>query len=289
MPESEVSVSERIKDLYQHFGDGNLSAFSRQVGVSAQAIRDLMKGEKGGPSWPLLQNLLQAFPAINTEWLLLGQGEMLKPPPPAKNSALHSPSIGVEPRVVAIAEGDNTAAPLYNIRTAANYKGDGLSQERPEPDGIVSLPRWLLRHGNYAVFPVVGDSMEPTFYARDYVLCRFLPKTEWDDLREDAVAVIVSESRGLQLKRLTFRLGEGYVRCKSDNRQHPYYQLDLDDVLEVWRFEWRITSSAHNPTEGLAERVSTVEDSLEDMRALLEQVLDKKELRFLESKQNHVQ
>jgi phage repressor protein C with HTH and peptisase S24 domain len=283
MPESEVSVSERIKDLYQHFGDGNLSAFSRQVGVSAQAIRDLMKGEKGGPSWPVLQNLLQAFPAINTEWLLLGQGKMLKSPSPAKNSALHSPSIGVEPRVVAIAEGDNTAAPLYNIRTAANYKGDGLSQERPEPDGIVSLPRWLLRHGNYAVFPVVGDSMEPTFYARDYVLCRFLPKTEWDDLREDAVAVIVSESRGLQLKRLTFRLGEGYVRCKSDNRSHPYYQLDIEDVLEVWRFEWRITSSAHNPTEGLAERVSTVEDTIEDMRALLEQVLDKKEMQRLDN------
>lgn len=283
MPENELPVSERVKDLYQHFGAGNLSAFARQVGVSAQAIRDLMKGEKGGPSWPVLQNLLQAFPAIDTEWLLLGRGEMLKSSTPANTSDVHSAQTGIEPRVVAIAEGDNTAAPLYNIRTAANYRGDGLSQERPEPDGVISLPRWLLRNGNYAVFPVVGDSMEPTFYARDYVLCRFLPKPEWDDLREDAVAVIVSESRGLQLKRLTFRMGEGYVRCKSDNRSHPYYQLDLDDVLEVWRFEWRITSSAHNPTEGLAERVSTVEDTLEDMRALLEQVLDRKELQRIEN------
>jgi phage repressor protein C with HTH and peptisase S24 domain len=284
MPEAEVSISERIKDLYQYFGAGNLSAFARQVGVSAQAIRDLMKGEKGGPSWPVLQNLLQAFPAISTDWLLLGRGEMLKSSAPANTSAVHYSQTVREPHVVAIAEGDNTAAPLYNIRTAANYKGDGLSQERPEPDGIISLPKWLLRHGNYAVFPVVGDSMEPTFYARDYVLCRFLPKTEWDDLREDAVAVIVSESRGLQLKRLIFRMGEGYVRCKSDNQHHPYYQLDLDDVLEVWRFEWRITSSAHNPTEGLAERVSTVEDTLEDMRALLEQVLDKQEIRQLQAR-----
>jgi phage repressor protein C with HTH and peptisase S24 domain len=243
MPEIEVPVSERVKDLYQHFGDGNLSAFARQVGVSAQAIRDLMKGEKGGPSWPVLQNLLQAFPAINTEWLLLGRGEMLKASTPANTSVVHSPRNENEPRVVAIAEGENTAAPLYNIRTAASYLGVGHSQERPEPDGVISLPNWLLRRGDHAVFPVVGDSMEPTFFAKDYVLCRFLPKTEWAHLREDSVAVVVSESRGLQLKRLTFRAGEEYVRCRSDNRQHPAYNLDLDEVLEVWRFEWRITAS----------------------------------------------
>jgi transcriptional regulator with XRE-family HTH domain len=78
MSEKEVPVSERIKILFQHFGDGNLSAFARELGVSAQAIRDLMKGEKGGPSWPVLQNILRAFPSISTDWLVLGQGQMLR-------------------------------------------------------------------------------------------------------------------------------------------------------------------------------------------------------------------
>jgi phage repressor protein C with HTH and peptisase S24 domain len=277
----ESTVAERIKILVEKYAD-KPADFARATGLTNQNIYDLTSGRKGDPSFASFKKILIALPDVNERWLMLGEGEMLKSVTVLNTSSLHSPSANAEPRVVAIAEGDNTAAPLYNIRTAANYRGDGLSQERPEPDGVISLPRWLLRNGNYAVFPVVGDSMEPTFYARDYVLCRFLPKPEWDDLREDQVAVIVSESRGLQLKRLTFRMGEGYVRCKSDNRSHPYYQLDVEDVLEVWRFEWRITSSAHNPTEGLAERVSTVEDTLEDMRALLEQVLDKKELLRLE-------
>jgi phage repressor protein C with HTH and peptisase S24 domain len=283
MSKKEHPVSERIKFLLDTRAQGNKSELGRAAGISGQAVADLIGGKKGGPSFPVLQKMLRSYPDISPNWLIFGEGEMLISSPSSNISAIHSAKTGDEPRIIAIAEGDNTAAPLYNIRTAANYKGDGLSQERPEPDGIISLPKWLLRNGNYAVFPVVGDSMEPTFYARDYVLCRFLPKPEWDDLREDQVAVIVSESRGLQLKRLTFRMGEGYVRCKSDNRSHPYYQLDLEDVLEVWRFEWRITSSAHNPTEGLAERVSTVEDTLEDMRSLLEQVLDKKELRQLDA------
>jgi hypothetical protein len=78
MSDKEAPVSERIKILFQHFGDGNLSAFSREIGVSAQAIRDLMKGEKGGPSWPVLQNILRAFPSVSTDWLVLGQGPMVR-------------------------------------------------------------------------------------------------------------------------------------------------------------------------------------------------------------------
>ena len=281
--EEESPVYQRLNFLVDNLENGNQADFARRIGVRSGVVGDMFGKRRNKPSFDVLAKIASAYPQLRVEWLLSGEGEMLKSATPPNTSALHSAPGVDEPRVIAIAEGDNTAAPLYNIRTAASYKGDGLSQERPEPDGIISLPRWLLRNGNYAVFPVVGDSMEPTFYARDYVLCRFLPKPDWDDLREDAVAVIVSESRGLQLKRLTFRMGEGYVRCKSDNRHHPYYQLDLDDVLEVWRFEWRITSSTHNPTEGLAERVSTVEDTLEDMRALLEQVLDKREIRQLEA------
>jgi DNA-binding XRE family transcriptional regulator len=93
---TEGTVSQRIKILYEHFGNGNLSAFARQIGVTAQTIRDLMKGEKGGPSWPVVQHILQAFPSVSTDWLVLGEGEMLKLEKELKNSSLHyDPKNGV--------------------------------------------------------------------------------------------------------------------------------------------------------------------------------------------------
>lgn len=97
----EPSVSERIKILYAHFGSGNLSAFARFIGVNAQTVRDLMRGEKGGPSWPVLQNILHVFPSVEMPWLLLGQGEMLKKdaPPvisaPAQNISSYEPGSSV--------------------------------------------------------------------------------------------------------------------------------------------------------------------------------------------------
>lgn len=88
-------VSERIKVLFERFGNGNVSAFARSISVNHQTVRDLIKGEKGGPSWPVLQNILKAYPAIRLEWLMQGRGEMMKPAPDGgtgiKNSAVSVP------------------------------------------------------------------------------------------------------------------------------------------------------------------------------------------------------
>ena len=224
-----------------------------------------------------------------------GEGEMLKSAESPKNNfvyAAHTPQnlqvAEPEPRFYSQEAGENTEAPLYNLSTAASYLGSGLSQERAEPDGVLSIPTWLLKRGNYAVFPVIGDSMEPTFFAKDYVICRQLQPAEWLDFRPDNVAVIVTESRGLQLKRLSFRPAENLVRCKSDNRQHRSYNLELNEVLEVWRFEWRITASATNVTESFEDRMRHLEEGQEDMRFLLEQLMDPRELRRLQSRNNSV-
>jgi transcriptional regulator with XRE-family HTH domain len=290
-------------------GFGFLLARLREgKGMSQQAIGDLIgvsrsavNGYEKGKSYPVADKLLKLAQHfhVSVDYLLTGQdGQMQffeakasESQKPLNNLTLHSPDPATpvaepEPRFYSQETGENTEAPLYNLPTAASYLGQGLSQERAEPDGVLSLPTWLLKRGNHAVFPVIGDSMEPTFFAKDYVICRELKSSEWFDLRPDNVAVIVSDSRGLQLKRLAFRPAEKMVRCKSDNRQHPSYNLFLSEVREVWRFEWRITASAANLTESFEDRMRHLEEGQEDMRYLLEQLMDSRELRRLESRRN---
>jgi hypothetical protein len=74
-------VSERIKILLDKYANGNKSELGRAGGVSGQAIADLIEGKKGGPSFPVLQKLLRSYPDVNPEWLIHGDGEMLKSPP----------------------------------------------------------------------------------------------------------------------------------------------------------------------------------------------------------------
>ncbi len=73
----ETPVSERIKFLVTSREKGNKSAFGRTIGVTPQAVADILE-TKGGPSFPVLQKILKAYPDINSEWLIFGEGEMLK-------------------------------------------------------------------------------------------------------------------------------------------------------------------------------------------------------------------
>jgi phage repressor protein C with HTH and peptisase S24 domain len=287
----EEPIHQRINLLIKTLESGVQRRFAIQVGVAAGVVNDILGVRKSKPGFEIISKILQAYPQVRAEWLMRGEGEMLKSAESPKNNFVYAaeqtPS---EPKAYAVQEGENNGALLYNLPTAASYLGNGFSQERAEPDGIITMPTWLLRSGTYAVFPVIGDSMEPTFFAKDYVVCRFLQAADWEYLRDDTVAVIVTESRGLQLKRLRFRKGEleapNYFRCVSDNRLHQSYNIDLPEALEVWRFEWRITANDTNVTEGLNDRIARLEDGQDDLRRLVESMVDSKELRRLESLRN---
>ena len=73
----ENTVSERIKFLIDTREKGNKSAFGRTVGISSQAVSDLIEA-KGGPSFTSLQKILKGYPDINSDWLIFGEGEMQK-------------------------------------------------------------------------------------------------------------------------------------------------------------------------------------------------------------------
>jgi hypothetical protein len=125
--------------------------------------------------------------------------------------------------------------------------------------------------------------MEPTFYADDIAVCQQVPRGEWRLLKEETVAVVVSNSRGLQLKRVTVRPSLGTLRCQSDNPHSPAFDLSIDeDVLELWRFEWLLTKRCERANQDLPEWRRQIENEVGDLRYLLEQVLDKKELLRLE-------
>jgi transcriptional regulator with XRE-family HTH domain len=56
----------------------NAKQFALELGVSAGTLSNIFGG-RNKPSLELLENTLQCFPTINTDWLILGKGEMYLP------------------------------------------------------------------------------------------------------------------------------------------------------------------------------------------------------------------
>lgn len=69
----------------------NVSSFAKKIGVADQTIRGIVVQKRNKPGFDLLAKVIQTFNWINAEWLLTGEGEMIKAEEPGKTEP--SPSL----------------------------------------------------------------------------------------------------------------------------------------------------------------------------------------------------
>lgn len=277
MPEIE-GFAERIFSL-RKAANKNQEEIGAVLGLTKSGVSSFEKG-KSIPSPENLVKLARLF-KVSVDYLLTGQDmvggdESAKSGDGPNNHSLHSgPDLYIQPDTKG-----NIQAPLINYKAAANYLAGYQSNEYYEELEAITLPRHMAKGTQPTKgFYLTGDSMEPTFYADDIAVCQKVPRGEWRLLKEETVAVVVSNSRGLQLKRVTVRPTLGTLRCQSDNPHSPTFDLSIDeDVLEIWRFEWLLTKRCEKANQDLQEWRRQMENEVGDLRYLLEQVVDAKEV-----------
>ena len=73
-----MEISERIAKIIASEGL-TASAFADKIGIQRSNISHIMNG-RSGPSLDLLQKILNSFPHYNTDWLVMGKGEIYRQP-----------------------------------------------------------------------------------------------------------------------------------------------------------------------------------------------------------------
>ncbi len=69
-------ISDRMNVLVQNFGDGKNTVFAAKIGDSEANIRNYRSG-KTTPKYAVLVSIVKVFD-VSAEWLLTGEGEMLR-------------------------------------------------------------------------------------------------------------------------------------------------------------------------------------------------------------------
>ena len=69
--------------------------------------------------------------------------------------------------------------------------------------------------------------------------------------------------RGLQLKRIKNKLHSEYLTLVSDNPKHPPFDIGHDEVVEIWKVNWRLTDQFNPTSEDLINRIAQLEARLE--------------------------
>jgi phage repressor protein C with HTH and peptisase S24 domain len=252
--QTHLSVNQRINFLIDFFEAGNKSAFGRNVDMKSGVVGDLVGGRLNKPSFDALLKILKAYPAVNTEWLVLGRGEPIKlstDAQPQKTSSYKELQTGQRLRVLTVQVGPDNEENIEFVsqRAAAGYAKGGFMEQ----DFIAQLPHFRLpdaayRNGSFRCFQVGGESMQSTLYNGDWVICRYIEEPA-RDIRDNRVYVVVTEE-DVRVKRVLNRLNDpnrANLALQSDNAAFPVDFVGSDQVREVWEAVGRLSRQFVNP------------------------------------------
>ena len=268
----EKLVNDRISELIEAIGK-SIGAFSSQIGVAPPVLYNIVSGRRSKPSFELLEKIVDAVPDLNLAWLIKGYGNMFNNQQVSQQANVFGSLTGNNNVQVVVATQDthgNATIPMINRKAAANYLSGFQSQEYFEELDPVVLPTYMLKPGQHFLLQVTGDSMETTFHDGDWVLCRYVERSQWFNLRDFDCYVLVSQDRGMQLKRIKNRLKEhGFIRCRSDNRTHSPFNLSYEEIIEIWHVEWKLSAFFPNLNEDLYKKMAYLEEDVQDLKEMV--------------------
>ena len=152
---------------------------------------------------------------IDANWLLTGEGEMLK-------SDNNTPAVA-EPQIP-------SGIPVLPFDAFAGIGTDveGVSLDTIEERYVVPLFDGMKMD---FMISVRGSSMYPKYNSGDVVACRMVQEllfVQWNK-----VYVLDTISQGVIIKRLKKSDKEGFVICKSDNEQYEPFEIPMSDIRTI--------------------------------------------------------
>lgn len=283
-------IGQNIRKLREELGESQ-QMFAARFGLSRGKIASYEAEEKA--SEPALETVLAIVDFFNIDLRRfvteLGTETWLKPKEAATQSEKKA-ALTVKPKpapswsrpeiIVATPDiGGNRIVPIVNRKAAGSYLSGYQTQEYFEELDAMTVPAYMLRGaGQGLIVQAVNDSMEDTIFDGDYLVCRLIERAEWRDVTDFSVCVVVTESRGIQVKRVKNRLqGDHLLRLSSDNRHYPSFNVYIEDILQIWQVVFLITANLPNRNDTLYRKVDSLEDATTDLRELYEQLREEVE------------
>jgi repressor LexA len=200
-----------LNNIQKHYGYDKDVHFAGFLGIPAQ---NLSKWKSRSTYDAEL--IYTKCPEINPEYLLTGEGEMLKDSSPKGVFAEEFSKKGIPmlPFDAFAGIGDSTV--------------EGVNFETIEERYIVPLFDGIKVD---FMLPVRGSSMYPKYSSGDVVACRLV--TELLFVQWNKVYVIDSISQGVIMKRLLKGDNNEHLICRSDNKEYGEFPVPMTDIRSI--------------------------------------------------------
>ena len=242
-----MNTLKRTKQYIDYKGITNQN-FEKLIGFSNGAFASQLKNNRT-IGVDKLENILIAFPELNPEWLLTGNGEMIKTKSKKnvieKNYNKNYNENYNEPNVkktyaIELAEKptntgieannlDNAGIPLIPIDAMAGF-GTGAVQVMHYDTSKYIVPEFSELNVDFMI-RVKGSSMVPKYNSGDLVACKKLVITDiffqWNKV------YVLDTEQGALIKRVKKGSRDNYILLISDNQNYDPFELHLSKIFAV--------------------------------------------------------
>ena len=151
------------------------------------------------------------------------------------------------------------------VKAAAGYLAGYEDSEFIDELNTFTLP--MLSGGNYRAFEIMGDSMLPTQSGSIIVG----EKVETiDEVKNNVPCIVVSKSEGIVYKRIVKNnRAKSKVSLVSDNPQYQPYQINAEDIAEIWMAQMiigKVSDQQRWDMDSLASLVNNLQSQVSTLK-----------------------
>ena len=251
----EVTASQRIKDVIKHYSLTQ-KKFCETIGIPQMTLSSLLsRGSKVNSD--ILESIKNAFPEISADWLLSGEGEMLKPSTIKgdititgnNNSHIgHNNVYSNYPAIIEIKENaidvecpncgevievpNEAVLPLIPEEIAKQPDVDIEAWRHNNPHEMQEVDLRQIWGGGVFVMRVDTRAMEPEYREGTFLVLRKLPDLSF--ARTDGSPYVIDTMRPHTLFRYLSKERDGtYVLSAENDKRGPLY-LCADDIQNIY-------------------------------------------------------
>jgi hypothetical protein len=207
------AIKERIIEFIDYKGISK-NAFENACNMSKRYLSNL----KGTPGARIIKNIHDAFPELNTTWLITGVGEMLSKDTKDQESALL----------------DENRAPILPTVVAGRPDVDILRYVHNNYDNL-ELSRIIVMDTPIDLWHIIrDDAMFPTFKVGDKIALLAYDKGEESPIPGKIYAVDTT-SNGLIIRKLIPEENGAYIAKSLNEEKYPDFIIKEEEIIRIFR------------------------------------------------------
>lgn len=204
-----TNIKERVLYFTDYKGFAK-EKFFEELGVTYGNFKG--KAKEKALSSDVLAKIVSKYPELNPEWLLTGEGEMLK----SENTSTETSK-----------EESVKGIPLVNATAIGGYGNNVFSFEERDVKDYYVIPKFKHKQVDFMI-EVEGSSMYPKYNSGDVVACRIIKERNF--IQWNKTHVIATREQGIVIKRIKPSDAPNSLLMVSDNESYDPFNVPEEEI-----------------------------------------------------------